>query len=369
MIASILIAVVATVSAVSLADGPTPRKYEPGDRVVVIRSAELKIPAGVVDEVWPGLVLKVGVVNDKWLWVSNGKPGWIDQNDVVPFGPKAIDRLTELLTANPDSSRLFSGRAAVYRELGDLERAMVDCTNAIRLAPQSAEAYNNRGFMWTEKEDFDKAISDFNMAISLDPNHAPAFDNRGLAYGAQGENERAIRDHSTAIQLDPNNGHYYNNRGNVYSALGDYDKALADFSSAVRLDPHEAVTYNNRGNTRYFLKDYEHALSDFTEAIRLDPHDPVAYNSRAVLRASCPDEKYRDGKKAIADATKACDLTDWKDAETLDTLAAAQAEAGDFDKAIEFSEKAIELADDDAKADLESRLKLYQEKKPFRQEK
>src|SRR6478736_2437726 len=121
MIAFIFSAVIAAVSATALTEEPSPAKYQPGDRVVVIRDAELKVPAGVVDEVWPGLVLKVGVVNDKWLWVSNGKPGWIDQNDVVPLGTSATDQLNNLITANPDSSRLFSGRAAVYRELGDLE--------------------------------------------------------------------------------------------------------------------------------------------------------------------------------------------------------------------------------------------------------
>ena len=364
----IFVFLTAVISA-TLADDPSPSKYHPGDRVAVIRDAELKIPAGVVDQVWPGLVLKIGVVNDKWLWVSNGKPGWIDQSDVVPLGPLAIEQINELLAADPENSRLFSGRAAVWRELGDMERAVADCTNSIRLAPRSAEAYNNRGFMWTEKEDFEKAIADFDMAITLDPNHASAFDNRGLAWGAKGDFEKALQDHTKAIALDPQNSHYFNNRGNVYSAVGDYEKALADFSAAVRLDPHEAVAYNNRGNARYFLKDYAKALTDFTEAIRLDPNDPVAFNSRAVLRASCPDEKYRDGQKAIEDATKACELTDWKDAETLDTLAAAYAEAGDFEKAIDYSQKAIELADDDAKADLESRLKLYQDKKPFRQEK
>src|SRR4051794_3412283 len=57
-------------------------KYHPGDRVVVIREAELRVPEGVVDQVWPGLVLKISVVNDKWLWVSHGKPGWIDSADV-----------------------------------------------------------------------------------------------------------------------------------------------------------------------------------------------------------------------------------------------------------------------------------------------
>src|SRR5438093_10098928 len=101
-----------------------PPTYHPGDRVVVIRDAELRVPAGVVDQVWPGLVLKVSVVNDKWLWVSHGKPGWIDSADVVPLDRKAVDRITELLVAVPDSPRLYGGRAAVWRELGDLDKAI-----------------------------------------------------------------------------------------------------------------------------------------------------------------------------------------------------------------------------------------------------
>jgi len=63
-----------------------------------------------------------------------------------------------------------------------------------------------------------------------------------------------------------------------------------------------------------------------------------------------------------------CELTDWNDADYLDTLAAAYAESGQFDKAVESQEKAIELAPDDEKADFETRLKLYQEGKPYREE-
>ena len=53
MIASVLIALVAAFAAAALADDSAPPRYQPGDRIVVIRDAELKIPAGVVDEVWP----------------------------------------------------------------------------------------------------------------------------------------------------------------------------------------------------------------------------------------------------------------------------------------------------------------------------
>src|SRR4029079_16729455 len=88
-------------------------RFSQGDRVVAIRDAELRVPAGVVDQVWPGVVLKVSVVNGNLLWVSLGKPGWIDSADVVPLGPQAIARMDELINALPDSAKLYSGRAAV----------------------------------------------------------------------------------------------------------------------------------------------------------------------------------------------------------------------------------------------------------------
>ena len=58
---------------------------------------------------------------------------------------------------------------------------------------------------------------------------------------------------------------------------------------------------------------------------------------------------------------RGCELTDWKDPTYLDTLAAAYAEAGDFDAAVRTQAKAIELA-----KDFGARLKLYQDKKRHR---
>ena len=80
--------------------------------------------------------------------------------------------------------------------------------------------------------------------------------------------------------------------------------------------------------------------------------------------------QYRDGAKALAAAKLACELTGYKEAASLDTLAAACAEAGDFASAIKWEQKAIELKTDaNEKADYGERLMLYQHKKPFREEK
>ncbi len=97
----------------------------------------------------------------------------------------------------------------------------------------------------------------------------------------------------------------------------------------------------------------------------------------ARFQATCPVAELRDGAKAVENATKACELTNWKDWEYLDTLAAAYAEAGDFDSAIKWQQKAIDLLPEDEeepserrakrRADFEERLKLYQSGKPYRE--
>lgn len=83
----------------------------------------------------------------------------------------------------------------------------------------------------------------------------------------------------------------------------------------------------------------------------------------------CSDQRYRDGKKAVANAKRACALTNERDWVCIDVLAMAYAEDGQFAKAVEWPLKAIELATTNAdKQDARSRLELYKQKKPFREE-
>ncbi len=75
----------------------------------------------------------------------------------------------ELANATVDFADAYCGRGAAYAGKGDFEKAIADCTEAIRLDPAFAEAYFNRGLAYAAKHDFNKAIPDMKRAKELDP--------------------------------------------------------------------------------------------------------------------------------------------------------------------------------------------------------
>ena len=116
-------------------------------------------------------------------------------------------------------------------------------------------------------------------------------------------------------------------------------------------------------------KDYKQAQDDFTAALKLDAKYAPAINNTAWLLAACPDEKIRDGKKAVELATKLVEGAGKKNGSACETMAAAFAETEKFDEAVEWQERALEdAAHVEAHGEAaRKRLELYKDKKAFRE--
>ena len=144
-------------------------------------------------------------------------------------------------------------------------------------------------------------------------------------------------------------------------------ETTAHVESAIKLI---ARAYYDHAKTKMSAGEFAEAISDYEAAARVDPNHALALNDLAWLRATCPVAEFRDGVKSVEQATKACELTNWKKARYVGTLAAAYAETGDFDSAVKWQEEAIDLLtgeEEELRADFEERLKIYQSGKPYRQ--
>jgi tetratricopeptide (TPR) repeat protein len=227
------------------------------------------------------------------------------------------------------------------------------------------------GLAALEKDDYDGAVDLFSQVIARNDRNAQAYYYRASAYANKDDDEKARTDVERAIELDPNHDGAYALRGWLHAQDEDYEQAIADCSKAIRLNPKSADAYATRASAYEARKEFAKAVADYKNAIRIDGDDAESHNSLAWILATCPSADLRSGSTALEHATKACRLTNYKDAVHLDTLAAACAECGKFREAIDWEQKALKAAvdlDNDEREEMRKRLEMYQQGTPYRDE-
>jgi tetratricopeptide (TPR) repeat protein len=173
------------------------------------------------------------------------------------------------------------------------------------------------------------------------------------------------------VQLDETNAAAQLNLGVVLCSIGKFDEGVARLERAVALDPGDARIYGNVGEAYAAQRRFGQALQYFLKALDSRPDDLFLLNRAGWLLATTDDAQVRNGPRAVQLAEHAVRITSGQDVESLDTLAAAYAESGRFSDALSTVSEAIRVAQlkrrGDILPELETRLRLYQSGKTFRQ--
>jgi serine/threonine-protein kinase len=270
-------------------------------------------------------------------------------------------------------------RARLHLDLEDYAAAEADATAALTADPRNPEALVLRGGVRQQSGDFARAAADYSAALALKPDHPLALLSRAACRLAADDAAGAAADAGAFLALVPGaakqeggaGGFHlakaHEIRGNARRTLGDLDGALADYDEAVKRAPGAALPHALRAGIHYARQQYGLALRDHMEALKRDPRSASAFNQLAWIWATCPDPDVRDGDRARECATRACELTEWGEPGFLDTLAAAYAECGEFDDAVKWQQKAIDLLTDPTRrADYRTRLELFRRGQPVR---
>jgi tetratricopeptide (TPR) repeat protein len=153
-------------------------------------------------------------------------------------------------------------------------------------------------------------------------------------------------------------------------------KAMRIAERLIQAEPTDWQALRLRGDVLLALGRHADAITDYEEAIKNIPEDEEdmsgVLNNLSWVLATSPEDSVRNGDRALEAGLKACELTEYKKSHILSTLAAAYAELGQFEKAVEWSTKAVELGGKEQNEQLDQlrlELKGYEEKKPWREKK
>ncbi len=145
---------------------------------------------------------------------------------------------------------------------------------------------------------------------------------------------------------------------------GKLDEAHEHFTEAIRLRPAFVIALIERARLSRFRGDFAAAIKDYEEILRINPDCEKGHLYLASVLSNCNDDKIRNGPEALKHAEQAYEARITKTYICCATLAAAHAECGHFDKAVEFQEAAVKLA-----PQIKGQEKLlaeYREGKPHR---
>lgn len=181
-----------------------------------------------------------------------------------------------------------------------------------------------------------------------------------------GEYLEAATIYSKILEADESDIVALQGRGVCSYYLGNTKLGIDDMTKALEVEPNSAFALCYRATFYRRAGDSRREEADYRRALEVEPRNTTAMNGLAWLLATCRDGAIRNGKEAVERARSACALADWKNADYLDTLATSFAEVGDFDEAVRWQTKAIDLWEGPDKSRLVERLELFKQRKPYR---
>lgn len=316
---------------------------------------------------------------------------------------EAIDCYNMAIHFEANRADLFDNCGIILVKKGNLNEAIKQFNQALQIEPNYTDAYYHLSNILINQNRWDEVLKISKVFLKHQPNSYLAFYNLGLVSESQKELEEAVKYYLEALNIEPSEIRAHVNLGNIYLTQGLIEKAFEYYNHALKVNPKFAPAYYNLGLALESCNKLEEAIIQFKFAVLFRSETPVfqfklgsmlkktGKNSEAIqyfCKAGQLDSKYLpylndiswsmangsdpnvvDPNSVIILAECVAELTQYKNATVLDTLATAYASAGNYDQAIKTSQMAIKIAlisqDEELANSIKKRLELFKNGKPY----
>jgi tetratricopeptide (TPR) repeat protein len=261
--------------------------------------------------------------------------------------------------------------AEALAKQGELDLARPHYAAALEADPGNAEVQFAVGLFLLKDGNPQQAVRHLEEAVRLDPDGVPKRNNLATTLFQQGRTDEAIAHGQEVLKVDPNSVPALFVLGLAYGRQeSELDRAVAYLRKAVELAPGDVNCRCALARNLCRAGRAEEGRQEYREAFRLDPAWAEGYDRTAWALAAHPEAAQRNGPRAVDLAETVCLAAEGRRPQYLQTLAAAYAEVGRWDRAEETNVKALELARSSGPAGLtaalEEQLALARAHQPVR---
>ncbi len=220
---------------------------------------------------------------------------------------------------------------------------------------------------WNQARIYENEETLWNDVISKNARPWLAHSNLGVYLAKQGRHQEAIDHWRKAIEIQPNRAEIQINLGEGLLREMRIEEALERFLRALQLNPNHERVRTKIAIALSALGRMEESIDYYNEQLELQPDDLFALNNLAWIYSTTRRGQFRNGEKAVELAERA--QQKYGDIYIiLDTLSAAYAEIGSFDKAVELSRQALEKANNEqSRIEAQQHLDFYLRQIPIRE--
>jgi tetratricopeptide (TPR) repeat protein len=283
----------------------------------------------------------------------------------------AREMCEKMISMQPDVYRPYFHLATIANRLEDYPESIKQLAKAIEIEPEDTDLYNFLAAVYQKQDNHEQAIIQLNKSIEIDPEQFGAYGHLGQVYFQQKNYEQALFYVQKSLSINSKQPVMLNQLAALYNRQRKTDKAIECFNKSLQIAPKQPAVMNELAMALYGQNKVTEAMTLWSDSLAIDPNQVYAANYLAWIKATSKNETFYDPPEALTFARRACELTKYQNPGMLDTLAAALAANGQFDKAAETVDKAIQIAkstdQNELVPDFQKHLNLYKNRQGLRQ--